>query len=72
MRGRLSGPKRIELDEPLDEASGEVEVVVRRVQAVVPTKRDVFDVLPSIAQRARSKADIDRQIADERSSSGDR
>lgn len=73
VRGRLSGRSRIDLDEPVDELTGEVEVVVR---PIVPTeatpKQDIFDFLRSLPPGTRSKEDIDRQIAEERDSWGDR
>lgn len=72
VRGRLSGPRRIDLDEPVDEVSGEVEVVVRPVQAEPAPTRDVFEVLRSLPPGTRTKEDIDRQIAEERDSWGDR
>jgi hypothetical protein len=72
VRGRLSGPRRIDLDEPVDEVTGEVEVFVRPVQAESVPKRDVLEVLRSLPPGARTKEDIDRQIAEERDSWGDR
>jgi hypothetical protein len=72
VRGRLSGPRRIDLDEAVDEVAGEVEVVVRPVQAETAPKRDIFEVLRSLTPGTRSKEDIDRQIAEERDSWGDR
>jgi hypothetical protein len=72
VRGRLSGPRRIELDEPVDQVTGEVEVFVRPVQAETVPKRDIFDVLQSLPPGTRTKEDIDRQIAEERDSWGDR
>lgn len=71
VRGRLSGPRRIDLDEPVDEVTGEVEVVVRSVEAK-PARRSLADVLRSLPPGTRSKEDIDRQIAEERDSWGDR
>jgi hypothetical protein len=73
VRGRLTGPKRIDLDEPLEGVSGEVEVVVRAVEAKAATpRRDIFDVIRSLPPGTRSKEDIDRQVAEERESWGDR
>ncbi len=73
VRGRLSGRSRIDLDEPLDEVSGEVEVFVRPVEMkpAMP-RRSLADVLRSLPPGTRSKEDIDRQIAEERASWGDR
>lgn len=73
VRGRLSGRTRIDLDEPVDEVTGEVEVFVR---PVAPThaqpEQDIFDFLRSLPPGTRSKEDIDQQIAEERDSWGDR
>jgi hypothetical protein len=68
VRGRLSGPTRIDLDEPVEDISGEVEVVIRQVEATAAPQRDIFDVLSSLPPGTRSKEDIDRQIAEERDS----
>ncbi len=72
VRGRLSGPRRIDLDEPLDEATGEVEVVVRQVEPHAAPSEDVFAFLRSLPEGTRSKEDIDRQIAEEKDAWGDR
>ena len=73
VRGRLSGRSRIDLDEPVDELTGEVEVVMRPIERTEPTpKQDIFDFLRSLPPGTRSKEDIDRQIAEERDSWGDR
>ncbi len=39
VRGRLSGPRRIDLDEAVDEVTGEVEVVVRPIEPKQPQKQ---------------------------------
>ena len=73
VRGRLSGRSRIDLDEPVDELTGEVEVVVRPIERTEATpKQDIFEFLRSLPPGTRSKEDIDRQIAEERDSWGDR
>lgn len=72
VKGRLNGPRRIDLDEPVEEVTGEVEIVVRSVEPKAAPKRDVFDVLRSLPPGTRTKEDIDRQIAEERDSWGDR
>jgi hypothetical protein len=73
VRGRLSGRSRIDLDEPADELTGEVEVVVLPIERTEATpKQDIFDFLRSLPPGTRSKEDIDRQIAEERDSWGDR
>jgi hypothetical protein len=73
VRGRLTGPRRIDLDESVDEVTGEVEVVVRPApRAAAHTEQDVFEFLRCLPVGKRSKEDIDRQIAEERDSWGDR
>jgi hypothetical protein len=69
-RGRLSDPQHIELTEPVSEISGEVEVLIRPLPK--GRREDVFEMIASLAPGSRSKADIDRQIKEERSSWGDR
>jgi len=72
VRGRISNSRHIELDEAVPGMDGEVEVVVRRVTAPEPTRAlDVFELISAGAPGTRSRADIDRQIADERGSWSD-
>ena len=69
VRGRLSGPRRIDLDESVDDITGEVEVVVRPIERVeAKPQQDIFAFLRSLPPGARSKENIDRQIAEERDS----
>jgi hypothetical protein len=72
VRGRLSGPRRIDVDEPVDEVTGEVEVFVRPVEPKLTPRRSLAEVLRSLPPGTRSKEDIDRHIAEERDSWGDR
>jgi hypothetical protein len=73
VRGRLSGPRRIDLDEAVDEVTGEVEVVVRSVEpAQTLRRRKLLEVIRSLPPGTRSKEEIDGQIAEERASWGDR
>jgi hypothetical protein len=67
IRGRFHG-RVIELDEPVDDVEeGEVEVQIRSVQSAAPRPPDVLDVIASLPAGNRTKADIDPQLADERS-----
>lgn len=71
VRGRLSGPRRVDLDEAIEEVTGEVEVVLRPVArpgvpARTPPQRDILDVLRSLPAGTRTKEDIDRQLAEEK------
>ncbi len=73
IRGNVEDPSRIDLDEPLAEMRGPVEVTVRSLAGQEPLKRrDVFELIASLKPGKRSKADIDQQIAEERASWGDR
>lgn len=72
VRGRISNARHIELDEAVPGVDGEVEVVLRRVAAPEqPGTVDVFELIAAFSPGTRSKADIDRQIAEERGSWGD-
>ena len=66
VRGRLVGPRRIELDEALDDVSGDVEVVVRRLEATPIPRRRLLEVIRALPEGDPSKEDIDDQIAAER------
>lgn len=72
VRGRISNARHIELDEAVPGIDGEVEVVLRRVSAPEQSGTvDVFELIAASSPGARSKADIDRQIAEERGSWGE-
>lgn len=73
VRGRISGPRRIDLEEPLDEVTGDVELVVRSLEPVrEPPAQDVFDFVRALPPGTRTKEDIDRQVAEEHDAWGDR
>ena len=72
VRGMLDG-QRLELDEPVAEVRGAVEVVVRAVPAGgAGALRDVFELIATLADGTRSKDAIDRHLAEERASWGTR
>ncbi len=67
VRGRLRG-QQIELETPIDQPEGEVEVVVRsivRSQGAV-VNETIFDFVRKLPPGSRTKDDIDRQMLDER------
>ncbi len=71
VRGRLHG-RQIDLDEPVDQIDGEVEVVVRAVEPARETPAEsIFELIRKLPPGTRAKEDIDRQIAEERDSWGD-
>jgi hypothetical protein len=76
VRGRLNGPRRIDLDEAVNEVTGEVEVVVRRLPsgepAESPPRRKLLDVIRSLRPGARNKDDIDQQMSEEHATWEDR
>lgn len=73
VRGRISNSRHIELDEPVADIDGEVEVVLRRVKPSAETKAaDIFELIAASSPGTRTKEDIDRQLADERNAWGDR
>ena len=69
-RGKISDPRHIELAEPVREIHGDVEVLIRALPKA--EGEDVFDIIAAFAPGSRSKADIDRQVHEERGSWGDR
>lgn len=69
-RGKLYDARHIELAEPIEEIQGEVEVIIRPIPGTAP--QDVFEIIANLASGTRSKADIDRQVHEERASWGER
>jgi len=65
-RGKFSDPRHIELTKPVPKIRGEVEVTIRQL----PKSRtpDVFKIIAAFGPGSRSKAEIDRQIHEERAS----
>ncbi len=73
VRGRLADSQHIELDEPVTELEGPVEVVLRAVpHRSEGEEEDIFDFIAKLPPGTRSKENIDRQIREERDSWGDR
>jgi len=73
VRGKLADSQHIELDEPVTELVGPVEVVLRPIPASVGSEEeDIFDFIAKLPPGTRSKEDIDRQMREERESWGDR
>jgi len=65
VKGRVTGPSTVELDEPLPEQAHEVEVVARVADQA---GGKLSDYIRSLPPGTRSKEDIDQQIRDERDS----
>ncbi|MEW6300565.1 MAG: hypothetical protein AB1671_22990 [Thermodesulfobacteriota bacterium] len=73
VRGKLADSRHIELDEPITEIEGPVEVFVRPIASEHEAKGEsIFDLIARLPGGNRSKEDIDRQIREERESWGDR
>lgn len=66
IKGRVTSPRTIELDEPLPNEAREVEVHARLRDEVSHGK--LSDYLKSLPPGTRSKEDIDAQINEERDS----
>ena len=79
VRGRLTDSRHIELDEPVDEIAGDVEVTVRPLDHARQEAATDIEALVRVADEwrakhpdhRRSKEDIDRDLAEERASWGD-
>jgi hypothetical protein len=71
VKGRVSDPRHIELEEPLSGFSGKVEIEIRSLAESPQGTKDVMDFIRSLPAGTRTKEDIDRQIQEERSSWGD-
>ena len=71
IRGKLSDPRHIELDEPITEFRGAVELVLRAVPREA-TGQNIFDLIAKHPPGTRSKDDIDSEIRGERDAWGDR
>jgi len=73
IRGHIADRQRVDLDEPVDELRGQVEVTLRAVpnDKEMPRKK-IAEVLASLSHGTRTQEEIDAELADERSSWGDR
>jgi hypothetical protein len=73
VRGKILDPRRIELDEPLADLRGDVEVVVKPAEVSSDVSSvDVFELISRLPPGRRSKSDIDRQMGEEREAWGER
>ena len=67
VRGRLTDAQHIELDEPVTDLDGPVDVVLRRIPSgTAEHDEDIFDFIARLPPGTRTKADIDQQIREER------
>jgi hypothetical protein len=71
VRGRLINPSTVELDEPVSELTGDVEVVLCDVAGDQTVRGEsIFEFLRRLPVGTRTKEDIDRQIGEERDAWG--
>ena len=70
VKGRLTGPKSVELDQPVTSAEPEVEVKVHPLAN--NNGETITEFLRRLPAGKRSKEEIDKQIRGERDSWGER
>ena len=69
VRGRLTDAQHIELDEPVTDLDGPVDVVLRRIPSGAPEQdEDIFEFIAKLPPGTRSKEEIDQQLREERDS----
>jgi len=68
INGRLTGPRNVELDEPVADLKGEVHVILRpRGNGSPSDSETISQFLRGLPPGTRSREDIDKQLHDERS-----
>ena len=55
IRGRLADSRHIELDEPIDELHGDVEITLRPVVEAARPCRDIAEIIASMRGGQRTK-----------------
>ncbi len=70
VKGRLTGPRSVELDRPVTSAESEVEVRIRPLAN--DNGESITEFLRRLPPGKRSKEEIDKQVRGERDSWGDR
>jgi hypothetical protein len=69
----MVSPTTVELEEPVTDVIGSVEVVLRSLETIQePRGERLSDFLRRLPPTGRTKEDVDRQINEERDSWGDR
>lgn len=64
--GRLTGPKNVELDEPVADLQAKVEVILRPARAVSGREPGLGEFLRGLPVGTRNREEIDRQVRQER------
>ena len=72
VRGHLTGPRSVELDEPVADVTPEVEVILRPRPAGSAEEQSLSRFLNSLPPGTRSREEIDQQLRQERAGWGDR
>jgi hypothetical protein len=73
VKGRIISPTTIELDEPISQPNGSVEIIVRSLdEEQIASGETIFEFLRRLPPGTRTKEDIDRQIRQERNAWRDR
>jgi hypothetical protein len=65
--GRITGPRSVELDEPVENLTGKVEVILRAQTAPASEEQSLSDFLRHLPVGTRAREEIDEQITEERS-----
>jgi len=69
----MVSPTTVELDEPVSDVTGSVEVILRSVEVAEERRGErLSDFLRRLSPTGRTKEDVDRQIREERDSWGNR
>jgi hypothetical protein len=67
IRGKLKG-RHIELEEPVDDLEGDVEVFVRAARDATPRTPDILEVIAAMPPGNREKSEIDAELTHARDS----
>ncbi len=66
LKGKLVGPRVVQLTETPHDVAEEVEVILHPVQSADQPEETVFEFLAKVGPGTRSREEIDQQIAEER------
>jgi phage terminase large subunit-like protein len=73
IRGHLTGPRSVELDEAVADPQGEVQVIVpRSSNGASPLRESIHAFLKRLPAGTRTRQEIDQQLHEERDGWGER